>query len=137
MWSPDKFQTPIFHFSQALNFGKLGQALACLAFLVSDRPRSPCLHLATIAQPPKAAGRRGTPLLLLLLVQTKRATDTRRGQPNKPRPGEKADPHNDDEVATNLKGPCNELATNYDEPRRTTMKWLNPRSGISQGILIS
>ena len=51
-------------------------ALACLACLASDRPRSPCLHLATTARPPSAAGRRGAPLLLLL-VQARRARPMR------------------------------------------------------------
>ena len=37
--------------------------------------------------------------------------DPRRGKPSKPRPGEKADPHNDDEVATKLSRPCDDLAT--------------------------
>ena len=53
-------------------------ALACLAYLASDRPRSPCLHLATTARPPSAAGRRGAPLLLLL-VQARRARPMRGG----------------------------------------------------------
>ena len=36
--------------------------------------------------------------------------DPRRGKPSKPRPGEKADPHNDqDEVATKLSRPCDEV----------------------------
>ena len=52
-------------------------ALPCLAYLASDRPRSPCLHLATTARPPSAAGRRGAPLLLLLLVQARRARPMR------------------------------------------------------------
>ena len=33
-------------------------ALACFASLASDRPRSPCLHLATTAEPPSAAPHR-------------------------------------------------------------------------------
>ena len=64
----------------AKDFQALGRlawlALACLAFLASDRPRSPCLHLATTARPPSAAGRRGAPLLLLL-VQARRARPIR------------------------------------------------------------
>ena len=51
-------------------------ALPCLAYLASNRPRSPCLHLATTARPPSAAGRRGAPLLLLL-VQARRARPMR------------------------------------------------------------
>ena len=43
-------------------------ALPCLAYLASHRPRLPCLHLATTARPPSAAGRRGAPLLLFLVL---------------------------------------------------------------------
>ena len=64
-------------------------ALACLAFLASDRPRSPYLHLPTTARPPSAAGRRGAPLLLLL-VQARQArpirgeaSQARQGPPHK------------------------------------------------------
>ena len=59
--------------------------LACLAFLASHRPRSPCLHLATTARPPSTAGRRGAPLLLLL-VQARRARPMRGGV-SQARPG--------------------------------------------------
>ena len=60
-------------------------ALPCLAYLASDRPRLPCLHLATTARPPSAAGRRGAPLLLLL-VQARRARPMR-GEVSQARPG--------------------------------------------------
>ena len=60
-------------------------ALPCLAYLASHRPRSPCLHLATTARPPSAAGRRGAPLLLLL-VQARRARPMR-GEVSQARPG--------------------------------------------------
>ena len=62
------------------------QALACLAYLASYQPRSPCLHLATTARPPSAAG------LLLRGAGKASEADPRRGKPSKPRPGEQADP---------------------------------------------
>ena len=74
-------------------------ALACLAFLASHRPRSPCLHLATTAWPPSAAGRRGAPLLLLL-VQVTRARPMR------------------GEVSQASQGLVRRPTTNYDELRR-------------------
>ncbi len=101
-------------------------ALPCLAYLASHRPRSPCLHLATTARPPSAAGRRGAPLLLLL-VQARRA---------RPMRGEVSQA-SQDLVSTPIL-----TTTNYDKLRRTTTRrtttnWLNPEVGISQGILIS
>ena len=82
-------------------------ALPCLAYLASHRPRSPCLHLATTARPPSAAGRRGAPLLLLL-VQARRARPMR-GEVSQASQGQVSTPIH--------------TTTNYDELRRTTTNY--------------
>ena len=94
-------------------------ALPCLAYLASHRPRSPCLHLATTARPPSAAGRRGAPLLLLL-VQARRA---------RPMRGEVSQASQDlvstPILTTTSYDELRQPTTNYDELRATT-NWLNP-----------
>ena len=79
---------------------------ACLAGLgMLGFPR---LGSASLALPaprnnsPAAFGGRAAQSAAAVVAGAGKASeaDTRRGKPNKPRPGEKADPHNDDEVAT-------------------------------------
>ena len=92
-------------------------ALPCLAYLASHRPRSPCLHLATTARPPSAAGRRGAPLLLLL-VQARRA---------RPMRGEVS------QASQGLVSTPIHTTTNYDELRRPTTNYAKPFRGESCG----
>ena len=93
-------------------------ALPCLAYLASHRPRSPCLHLATTARPPAAAGRRGAPLLLLP-VQARRA---------RPMRGEVSQA-SQDLVSTPIL-----TTTSYDELRQPTTNYDELAKSISRDV---
>ena len=77
-------------FGAAKGFQALGRlawlALACLAFLASDRPRSPCLHLSNNS--PAAFGGRAARSAAAVVAGAGKASeaDPRRGKPSKPRP---------------------------------------------------
>ena len=95
--------------------------LACLAGL--GLLGFPCLGSASLALPaprnnsPAAFAGRAARSAAAAVAGAGKASeaDPRRGKPIKPRPGEKADPHNDDEeVATTLRRSCNDPAHEVD-----------------------
>ena len=67
-------------------------ALACLAYLASDRPRSPCLHQQQQQRRSAPPGRRRRPGCCCLGAGKASEADPRRGKPSMPRPAKQADP---------------------------------------------
>ena len=67
-------------------------ALACLAYLASDRPRSPCLHQQQQQRRSAPPGRRRRPGCCCLGAGKASEADPRRGKPSMPRPAKQAEP---------------------------------------------
>ena len=89
--------------------------LACLSFLASDRPRSPCLHLATTARPARSAGA-VVPGAGKASEADPRVSTASRGLARKPIHTTTTTKlrRSCDDLATKLRRPCDDLANEAD-----------------------